>query len=54
MMPTLFSQPMIIVPQYPWTRGMMVSALNKLRVETLMVWAREDECVALEERGHFI
>ena len=53
-MPTLFSQPMIIVPQYPWTRGMMVSAINKLRVEILMVGAREDECIALEERGHLI
>ena len=53
-MPTLFSQPMMILPQYPWTRGEMVSALNKLRVETLMVGAREDECVALEERGQLI
>ena len=54
LMPTLFSQPMMMVPQYPWTRGEMVSALNKLRVEILMVWARKDECVALVERGHLI
>ena len=53
-MPTLFSQPMMTVPQYPWTRGKMVSALNKLRVRILMVGALEDECVALEERGHLI
>ena len=55
LMPTLFSQPKMMVPQYPWTRGEMVSALNiKLRVKILMVGAREDECVALEERGHLI
>ena len=54
LMPTLCSQPRMVVPESPCTTDRTAKALNKLRVEILMVGARGDECVALQSRRRLL
>ena len=48
-MPTLRSQPRMVVPESPCATDRTAKALNKLRVEILMVRAQEDHCVGLQD-----